>query len=137
MNSVGLRLSAARTACRFVVAGVVFGSAALAYALVAGHTGQPPLAGVVGVTVVVAAALWLLREPIDRLAARVVLGVGADGYAVMRELTAQLAATLPVDEVAPASPKPPATRPAAHEPRFACGWPTAIRGPGPGHPPAR
>lgn len=96
-----LRLSAARAVCRLVVGGVLFGSAALADRAVTGRADQPPFAGVVAVTVVVATVLWVLRDPIDRLAARVVLGRRADGYVVMRELTAQLAATLPVDEVAP------------------------------------
>ncbi|MDN5796621.1 MAG: hypothetical protein L0H79_12810 [Intrasporangium sp.] len=98
---VALRLAAGRAVARFVVAAVVYGLAAGAYRAVSGSTGQPPFAGVVGVTVVVAALLWLLCDRIDRLAARLLLGEQADGYEVMRVLTRQLAGTLPVDEVAP------------------------------------
>lgn len=96
-----LQLAAARAVCRFVVAGTLFGAAALADQLFTGHTGRPPLSDVVGVTILVAIALWQLRDRIDRLAARTVLRDRADGYTVMRRLTEQLAATLPVDEVAP------------------------------------
>ncbi|MBB2893768.1 hypothetical protein [Flexivirga oryzae] len=95
-----LRLAVVRAALRFLVAILVYGAAAVAYLLI-GHRGQPPAAAIVGVTVVVAALLWLLRDRIDRLAMRAVFGRRADGYRVMRDLTEQLAATLPVDEVAP------------------------------------
>ncbi len=96
-----MRLGASRTVARFLVAALVYGAAAVAYHEVSGRDGQPPLAGIVGVTVVVAAVLWLLHDPLERLSARVLLGDQADGYQVIRALTQRLAGTLPVDEVAP------------------------------------
>ena len=98
---VGLRLAAVRGTVRLAGAGTVYGLAATVYLRESGSTEQPPLVGVVGVTVVVAAVLWLLRARIDRFSARMLLGEQADGYQVMRALTQQLAGTLPVDEVAP------------------------------------
>lgn len=98
---VGLRLAAGRAAVRFAAAGAVYGLAAVGYQRESGRAGQPPLAGVIGVTAVVAVLLWLLSARIDRLSARMLLGGQADGYQVMRALTRQLAGALPVDEVAP------------------------------------
>lgn len=98
---VGLRLAVGRAGVRFVAAGAVYGLAAVVYSRASGRTGQPPLAGVVGVTVVVAVLLWLLSARIDRFSARMLLGRQADVYQVMRALTRQLSGTLPVDEVAP------------------------------------
>lgn len=98
---VGLRLAAGRAAVRFVTAGAVYGLAAVGYQQESGGAGQPPLAGVIGVTAVVAVLLWWLSARIDRLSARMLLGRQADGYQVMRALTRQLAGALPVDEVAP------------------------------------
>lgn len=96
-----VRLAAGRAICRFVVAGALFGTAALIYRAVSGRSGQPPLLGVVAVTVVVALTLWLLQRRIEAVTARLLLGERADGYQVMQALTRQLAAVLPVDEVAP------------------------------------
>lgn len=98
---VALRLAIARAVCRFVVACLLFGAGASVDGVLTGRTAQPPFVGVVLATVLVALVLWWLRDGIDRVAARLVLGGQADGYAVMRRLTEQLAATLPVDEIAP------------------------------------
>lgn len=95
------RIAAARTVSRFIVAALVYGSAAFAYRAASGHSDQPPLVGVVAVTALVAVLLWLLEDPLERLSARAVLGDRADGYRVIRTLTQRLAGTLSVDEVAP------------------------------------
>ncbi len=86
---------------RFVVAVVFYGAAAVLWRALGGASAGPPLWTVLLATVVLAWVLWLLSDPIDRLANRVAFGEQADGVGVLSDLLHRLSDSLPVEEVLP------------------------------------
>jgi hypothetical protein len=84
---------------RGLLALALFASLALGYRALSGRTDRPPSLGVLAATIVVAVALWLVQEPIERLANRVVHRERADAAASMDALLRSMADALPVDEV--------------------------------------
>ena len=94
---IGLLCSA-----RFVVALAVFAAAELLATRVLSSADRMPLWLVLVATAVVATLFWLIREPLDRLVDRVLLGERAGGYEAGRLLLQRMSSTLPVDEIVPA-----------------------------------
>ncbi|GAA3617299.1 sensor histidine kinase [Microlunatus ginsengisoli] len=84
---------------RGLLALVLFAILALGYRAATGRTDRPPWWGVLAATVVVAVVLWLVQEPVERLANRVVHRQRADAEASMDALLRSMADALPVDEV--------------------------------------
>ena len=98
--SPAVRRGIVLTATRFLVALTMYAVAALVYRYGFGRS-QPTLFAVTVATVAVAAALWGLRDRLDRVASQVALGSRADGYDAVHALLRELSSTLPVDEVVP------------------------------------
>jgi hypothetical protein len=89
-------------AARLLNAGVGYtAGASLLLSTVPGVMARPPLWSVIVATAVIATVLWMLREPVDRLADRIVYRRKASGYAQARALLDRMAAALPIDEVLP------------------------------------
>jgi len=93
------RLALVAGALRTVVAALVVGAAAIGYRTATGRTDRPALVGILVVAVLVALVLGRARTGIDRAANRLVLGPRADSHAVLENLLAKMASSMPVDEV--------------------------------------
>jgi hypothetical protein len=87
---------------RFVVALAVFAAAELISTRVLSSADRMPLWLVLVATAVVALLFWLMRDPLDRLVDRVLLGERAGGYEAGRLLLQRMSSTLSVDEIVPA-----------------------------------
>jgi hypothetical protein len=92
--------AAVTTAVRFGLALLAYGGTALAWHA-ADRTGPPPLAGVVVLTVAVAALLWCTHAPLDRLAARVAFGRRGQGITDLDDVLRRMSDSLPVEQVLP------------------------------------
>jgi hypothetical protein len=93
------RLGLVTALLRAALAGLVIAGAALGYRLATERTDRPPLLGILASTVLVALVLGWTRGWIEHVAGRIVLGPRADSYAVLEDLLAKMASSLPVDEV--------------------------------------
>lgn len=95
-----IRRAAVATAARFALAAAVYGCSALALHLLRPGA-QPPLAGIVVVTVAVAGLLWSARGPVERIARQVAFGRQAQGVAALDDVLRRMSDSLPVEEVLP------------------------------------
>ena len=101
MSFARARRAVAVALLRFAVALACYSAGAIGYRHGLGWTGQPGIGEVVLTTAVVALVLWVVDEPLGRLADRLAFGAGASGQRVVRGLLHRMASTLPVDEVVP------------------------------------
>ena len=116
-------------AARFVVALAVFGAAELLSTRVLSSADRMPLWLVLVATAVVAVVFWLIREPLDRLVDRLVLGERAGGYEAGRRCCSGWPPPCRSTRSCRRWPKPPAGPCIRPAPRSGCCCPTVTPGP--------